>query len=127
MERKRFRVGSIAVLFTVVVLCVAIFSTLTVVTAVTDVRVAQRYGSHIRELYDCENLGQEWLARADGYLAGECPLPEGSWETGSELGTQIENGSIQLTIRLEKTETGFRVTGRNCSARWEPETGENLW
>ena len=44
MSRNRFRIGSIAVLFAVVVLCVAIFGVLTVSSAVSDRRAAERYG-----------------------------------------------------------------------------------
>mgnify|MGYP000467769124 FL=1 len=47
MSRNRFRIGSIAVLFAVVVLCVAIFGVLTVSSAVSDRRAAERYGEHV--------------------------------------------------------------------------------
>ena len=62
MEKKRFRVGSITVLFAVVILCVAIFGALTVATAISDRRTAQRYGEYVEALYRCENAGQQWLS-----------------------------------------------------------------
>ena len=68
MSRNRFRIGSIAVLFAVVVLCVAIFGVLTVSSAVSDRRAAERYGEHVEVLYACENAGQDWLSEADAYL-----------------------------------------------------------
>ena len=64
MEKKRFRVGSITVLFAVVILCVAIFGALTVATAISDRRTAQRYGEYVEALYRCENAGQQWLSQA---------------------------------------------------------------
>ena len=53
MKKKRFQVGSVAVLFAVAVLCVAVFALLTVVTAASDARVARQYGDHVRGLYSC--------------------------------------------------------------------------
>ena len=70
MSRNQFRIGSIAVLFAVVVLCVAIFGVLTVSSAVSDRRAAERYGEHVEVLYACENAGQDWLSEADAYLKG---------------------------------------------------------
>ena len=75
MSRNRFRIGSIAVLFAVVVLCVAIFGVLTVSSAVSDRRAAERYGEHVEVLYACENAGQDWLSEADAYLKGAGDLP----------------------------------------------------
>ena len=80
MSRNRFRIGSIAVLFAVVVLCVAIFGVLTVSSAVSDRRAAERYGEHVEVLYACENAGQDWLSEADAYLKGAGDLPENTEE-----------------------------------------------
>ena len=62
MEHRRIRVGSIAVLFTVVVVCAAIFAVLTLVTAGSDLRTARSYEQRVEALYECENLGEQWLA-----------------------------------------------------------------
>ena len=59
MSRNRFRIGSIAVLFAVVVLCVAIFGVLTVSSAVSDRRAAERYGEHVEVLYACGKHGRD--------------------------------------------------------------------
>lgn len=126
MERKRFRVGSIAALFAVVAICVAIFSTLTVLTAASDYRVARRYGEHVRDLYTCESLGQQWLAQADGYLAGKCDLPEGSWRDGSELGTRIVSGGLELTIRLNTAGDTYEISQWSTVAQWEPDQSWEL-
>ena len=39
MRKKRFQVGSVAVLFSVVLLCVAVFAVLTVLTVLTVMTV----------------------------------------------------------------------------------------
>ena len=65
MEAKRFRMGSITVLFAVIALCVSIFGALTVAAAVSDLREAQRYGQYVSQLNQCQNAGQQWLAQVD--------------------------------------------------------------
>ncbi len=102
MSRNRFRIGSIAVLFAVVVLCVAIFGVLTVSSAVSDRRAAERYGEHVEVLYACEKRRQDWLSEADAYLKGAGDLPENTEETETTLKTEITRGNMQLEICLNK-------------------------
>ena len=127
MRKKRFQVGSVAVLFAVAVLCVAVFALLTVVTAASDARVARQYGDHVRGLYSCENLGQQWLAQMDGWLAGQQPLPEGTrvWKDFAE--TEITEGNQKLRIRLLLTQSGYEISKWSCTTQWQPEENWNLW
>ena len=125
MEHRRIRVGSIAVLFTVVVVCAAIFAVLTLVTASSDLRTARSYGQRVEALYECENLGEQWLAQISGYLSGHQELPENTWEDGGQLGTEITLGPMKLTVRVDAA-TGAVLEWR-CAALWEPEEDLDLW
>lgn len=125
MEHRRIRVGSIAVLFTVVVVCAAIFAVLTLVTASSDLRTARSYEQRVEALYACENLGEQWLAQVSGYLAGSQALPENTWQNGGELGTEITLGPMQLTARVD-ADTGALLEW-SCTALWEPEEDLDLW
>lgn len=125
MEHRRIRVGSIAVLFTVVVVCAAIFAVLTLVTAGSDLRTARSYEQRVEALYECENLGERWLAQVSGYLEGRQELPENTWESGGELGTEIILGPMQLTARVDAA-TGALLEW-SCTALWEPEEDLDLW
>ena len=127
MESKRFRIGSVAVLFAVVVLCVAIFGTLTVSTAVTDQRTAQRYGEYVKTLTACQNQGQQWLRAVDDYLSGSGTLPENTVQNGAELQTTLTEGNVKLVIRLKITDTGYEILELRCSADWQPEEDWSLW
>lgn len=127
MRKKRFQVGSVAVLFSVVALCVAVFALLTVVTAASDARVARQYGDHIQGLYGCENLGQQWLARMDGWMAGQEPLPEGTRISEDFAETEIQDGSRTLCIRLRFTQSGYEISRWSCTTQWQPEDDWNLW
>ena len=125
MENRRFRVGSVAVLFTVVLLCVAIFAALTVTTALADEKTAQRYGPHVQQQYACENLGQQWLAQARAFQLGLGPLPEDTAQTeNGGLSTCICSGSMELRIRLDGT---GRLEQWSCAALWQPEEHWQLW
>ena len=118
MSRNRFRIGSIAVLFAVVVLCVAIFGVLTVSSAVSDRRAAV--------LYACENAGQDWLSEADAYLKGAGDLPENTEETETTLKTEITRGNMQLEICLKKINGSYEIAKWRCTARWQPDDSLNL-
>ena len=125
MEHRRIRVGSIAVLFTVVVVCAAIFAVLTLVTASSDLRTARSYGQRVEALYECENLGEQWLAQVSGYLEGLQELPENTWEDQGALGTEITWGPMRLTARVDAA-TGA-VLEWSCNALWQPEEDLDLW
>lgn len=127
MGGKRFRVGSIGVLFAVVVLCVAILGALTVFTARADRLAAQRYGEHVQRVCHCQMLGQKWLGEADQYLRSGGALPENTWQQDGSLGTEINWENIQLVIRLEVTPEGYEIRQWSCGARWQPEESWQLW
>ncbi len=120
MGKKRFRIGSVAVLFAVVVLCVAIFGVLTVATAVSDRRTAQQYGDHMTALYACENAGQKWLSQADAYLSGQGQLPPDTQEENGTLRTTITRENMSLEICLEIQAQGYEIQTWSCTAAWEP-------
>lgn len=127
MEKKRFRVGSIAVLFAVVILCVAVFAALTVVTSAQDLRISQRYAQHIQDFFDCESLGYEWLAQVDKAAQEGKPLPEGSWQEQDVIGVSLETSAMRLNIRLKMTENGHEIQQWSCSTKWQPQNSWELW
>lgn len=127
MESKRFRIGSVAVLFAAVVLCVAILGALTVSTAVADQRTAQRYGQYVETLTACQNQGQQWLRAVDDYRSGSGMLPEHTKQNGEELQTTLTEGNVKLTIRLKITDIGYEILEWRCSADWQPENDWSLW
>ena len=110
MSRNRFRIGSIAVLFAVVVLCVAIFGVLTVSSAVSDRRAAERYGEHVEVLYACENAGQDWLSEADAYLKGRGrSAGKHGRDRNRRSKTEITRGNMQLEICLNKINGSYEI------------------
>ena len=109
-----------------IALCVAIFGVLTVSSAVSDRRAAERYGEHVEVLYACENAGQDWLSEADAYLKGAGDLPENTEETETTLKTEIKRGNMQLEICLNKINGSYEIAKWRCTARWQPDDSLNL-
>lgn len=127
MDGKQFRTGSITVLFVVIMLCVAVLAALTVSTAVSDRRTAERYGDFVHRLNECQNEGELWLAAADAYLHGGA-LPENTELSGSELQTELNCDNMTLTIRLGIENSSYEILEWNCRSRWQPEEEQwNLW
>lgn len=127
MRKKRFQVGSVAVLFSVVVLCVAVFAVLTVLTASSDMRLSRQYGEHIRSQYACENLGQRWLGEIDGWIAGKNALPDGTEVNGNMVQTEIINGTSVLNIRLTLRGAGYEIDRWSCTTKFQPDESMKVW
>ena len=127
MRKHRFSVGGITVLLTVVLLCVSVLAAVTVVTALADEKTARRYGAQVQQLYGCENEGQRWLAGVREYLSGDGQLPEGTWQEGNTLGTEISQGRGKLEITLKITGQSCEILRWDYETRWQSEENWNLW
>lgn len=122
MNQKRFRMSSMALLFTVVIVCVAVFSALTVVTAAQDLRLSRQYATRVQEFYDCEALGHQWLAQVE-----QGTMPEGTWQEEDRLGVKLETDTMYLEICVQQTAQGLEIQQWSCSAKWQPQADWNLW
>ena len=130
MNRKRFRIGSVAILFAVIVVCVAIFAVLTVVTANADLRTTEQYGNHVQTLSRCQSAGAVWLKQMYAALdSGTMDiLPEGTTRDGSIFSTEITCDNVVLSIELELTETQIlQVRKWSCHTIWEESGGSQVW
>ena len=127
MGGKRFRTGSILVLFTVTILCVAIFAALTVSAAQTRKQTARRFADHIALETACENQGQCWLAQAEAYRRGAGSLPENTTQTGSILETTISLDGVELTIQVYLGEEACEIRQWSCITTWQSGQSWNLW
>ena len=83
MKHIPIRLGPLALLLTVISICMSTLSMLSYANAEADLRLAQRYAETTRIRYELEKEGQQWL------------LSHGSGET------VLEKEGYKLTIRLD--------------------------
>lgn len=126
MKQKRVRLGSIAILFVVIVLCVAVMAVLTVSTVRADRAMTERYAQQVSERYDLQSEGQRWLSEVDAALQRtggaltQADLPDGTTLEGDRLSVTLTTENRALYAELELDDAGgYRITAWTDTARWE--------
>ena len=76
MKRKPLRLGSVSLLFAVILVCTALLALLGVMTARADWLMTEKYAQRLNSQYAHEAEAQEWLARLDEALARGDELPQ---------------------------------------------------
>lgn len=64
MNQTPIRLGPLALLLTVISLCLAVLAILTFTTAWADLSLAERYAQTVQTRYELERRGQNFLAEA---------------------------------------------------------------
>lgn len=126
MREKRVRLGSISILFVVIVLCVAVMAVLTVSTVRADQAMTQRYAQQVSERYALQSEGQRWLSEVDAALQRT-----GGGLTQADLPaeTTLEDNRVSVTLTTENRALyaeleldgagGYQITAWTDTARWE--------
>ena len=121
MRRIPVRFGPLALLLTVITICVAVFCILEVSTAGADKRLAERYAENASAEYELEAEGQKWLAETDEKIA--------SGEIGSgKFSETLKAGNKQLAITIQVNGGTYQILSWEVGPYgWQPDTQENLW
>ncbi len=139
MNHAPVKLGPLALLLTVISICLTILSILTYTTAGADDRLAQRYAQTTTERYELEIAGQEALAEFpagfeanaeyDNLLAS--PLEGGGGPEGTGEGAlwkTIKQDGLILTIGATPGADGPQVVTWKVSRQWEQDgLIHNLW
>ncbi|MCI2046791.1 MAG: hypothetical protein LKJ90_03650 [Faecalibacterium sp.] len=136
MRHKELRLGSITLLFTVVILCVTALCALTVATAHADAAVADKYAAQVAAYYETESAGQAWLAQVDAAVAAkngdvqQSDLPAGCTITAGTISAELDtqNGrTLQVSLRLEGGGR-YQITCWQNTAVWQEDSNiGGLW
>ena len=130
MESRPVRLGWLSLLLTVVILCLATLSVLSLSTARADLAQAQKQAAQTDSVYALECAGQQWLAALDAALneaqdeaSLDALLPPDTVRTGSRVSTRQEGADGRsLSIAAELTaDGGYRVVQWSQSAEWAGE------
>lgn len=126
MKQIHVRLGPLALLLTVIVICMTVLGLLAVTTARGDLSIAQRYAESVETRYALEARGQKFLWKA-AREPGELELLDMD-EEGTRWKVLSKDG-MSLRIGLEGQEGRFRVVSwQFVREDWEPqETMDGLW
>lgn len=108
MEETPIRLGPLALLLTVISICLAVLAILTFSTARADQALAERYAQTVSTRYELERKGQSFLADAG---PGEKAV--------------FEQDGMSLTVELDDN---GNVISWNINKEWvHDDTIEGLW
>lgn len=124
MKQAPVRLGPLALLLTVISICLTILAILTFTTARADLRLAEKYAETVQSRYALEKEGQTYLAAVN---AGTVPAPEPD-ENGTRC-YELEKDGFVLHITLRENGAGaYEPVVWRQEKLWEQkETIDNLW
>lgn len=124
MNKAPVRLGPLALLLTVISICLAILAILTFTTARADLRLAEKYAETVQARYALEQDGQEYLCRLS---AGTEAAPEPG-EDGMRRVELERDGFLLRIALLDDGQGGWTVLSWSQEKLWkQKETIDNLW
>ena len=129
MKQIPIKLGPLALLLTVISICLTTLVVLTFSTAQADMRLAERFAETVRVRYELEKQGQEfWQEVQDSVEWGDTVwLQEYRTKERGVYERVFEEGNTSLTIRMKVTGISAEVLEWRTVRSWEQDTGLNLW
>lgn len=126
-SHRPVRSGALTLLFTVVLLCLAVLAVLSLATARADEALAKKSLDRLAQEAAAEQAGQEWLAALDAAAPGTLPADTVSTgDGGVQAELTLESGDT-LRLAAEPAGEGWRITRWQLTAPWEPDTSLDVW
>lgn len=127
MKQVPVKLGPLALLLTVISICLTTLAVMTFVTARADQRLAEKYADTVNTRYALETRGQEFLSEVSGGAGNEgVVLLEEPDQDGVSWNTFEQDGS-RLKIGLKQGSGGTEVVAWKHERLWEEDTSMNLW
>ena len=131
MKQVPIKLGPVALLLTVISICLTVMAILTFSTAGADKAMANMFANSTQIRYGLEQSGQEFLQQTDEVLAAGGQLADVPDTEAADGGIEkvLEEGGYQLTIRLQPAGEGDYTIGQwTLEKKWEEkETIDGLW
>ncbi len=124
-QQAPVRLGPIALILTVISICLAILAILSFTTARADLRLAEKFAATVSDRYALEREGQTYLGEVSAALAAGSDL---NVDEDGVLRHYLTRGDSMLSIGLELKGDGWQVVSWRQEQAWEPnlEIGD-LW
>jgi len=128
MKQTPVKVAPLALLLTVISICLTILAIISFSTAGADMRLTERYAKTVSERYALEVMGQQSLKELHESLAGGV-LPEGFEEEEGVLRKTVELDGAKLRIGVVlEGGTDYRVVEWKQEREWTQQSGiGGLW
>ena len=126
MKEYPIRLAPLALLLTVISICMTVLGILTYATARADINLAETYAETVRTRYELESRGQNWvgglISPADGQAA---PSPD---EDGVIRAEFRDDGGLILHAGAVIEDGGPRIVEWRFEHEWEEDTSiGKLW
>jgi hypothetical protein len=127
MKQIPIRLGPLALVLTVISICLTTLAILALSTARADLRLAERYAQTVTQSYALEVAGQTYLQEISEELQAGASLPSDTEEDGI-LRHTIQQGDASLHIALRLQENGYQIIQWQMERTWEQDsTLGDLW
>lgn len=134
MRHIPIRLGPLALLLTVISICMTSLGILAFMTARADLGLAEKYAATVRERYELEGEGQAFLrdvaeACAKGNAPGSLPGTEADGDGVVWKVITREYAGLRIGLAAGGSDTaGYEIVAWKTEKKWEPEPGMgNLW
>ncbi len=122
MNELPVRLGPLALLLTVVSICLTTLCVLTVTTAQADLRLSEKYAKTVQERYELEAEGQRELAALREGKSLLLEEPDGTFRL------ELEQDNAKLTALFRKDGDGYEVVSWRHERAWkENDSIGELW
>ena len=130
MRHIPIKLGPLALLFTVISICMTTLGILSFATARADWNLAQKYADTVQTRYALEAEGQRFLQAAEEALKEEKALEELDSAERDDAGTvwrTFQEGEFRLRVGIVSEDGNLRVVSWRIQKEWAPEEDLNLW
>ena len=130
MRHIPIKLGPLALLLTVISICMTTLGVLAFATARADWNLAQKYADTVQTRYALEAEGQRFLQTATKALEeGNAPESLDSTERDDDgtVWKTFQEGEFSLRVGIVDESGHLRVVGWRIQKEWEPEGARNLW
>lgn len=132
MNQVPIRLGPLALLLTIISICLTTLSILAFSTSRADLRLAEKYAETVRIRYELEQEGQAFLQEADETVSSGLPLNamfDVSPRPGGGVSRTFEQDGTVLSVTLGPSAgTGYTVQEWTIVRQWEEDNSiGNIW
>lgn len=129
MKQTPIRLGPLALLLTVISICLTTLAILTFTTARADLRLAEKYAQTVQTRYALEKQGQEFLQELSGTAPEDLELMDLERDRAGNWWTEFEQEGARLRIGIRPDrEKGYSVISWRIEKGWsENDSIGELW